>query len=323
MKIKFYNNNKGVALVTVILIVAILVALVIELNRSSRADIYDAVNLSDGIKLTYIAKSGFYAASVLIANSNIDYSTLRDDWAKAATLSLQSASFFSDGYFTAVIEDETGKIPVNKLANGDEYNPDIRDMLTRLLRQPEFELDDRKVDEIVDSIKDWIDADDQMSASGAENSYYASLATPYETKNAPIDCIEELLMVRGVTAELFYGTKEKAGLAGFITADSDGLVNINTAPKMVLRALAEEIDSDRADRMDEYRKQEGNDLSVVTWYKRVSGMESLELKQELITVKSNYFKIISSGKMKNMSRSISGVVFKNGPQVQTIRWRQD
>ncbi|HNY50773.1 MAG TPA: type II secretion system minor pseudopilin GspK [Smithella sp.] len=323
MKIKFYNNNKGVALVTVILIVAILVALVIELNRSSRADIYDAVNLSDGIKLTYIAKSGFYAASVLIANSNIDFSTLRDDWAKAATLSLQSASFFSDGYFTAVIEDETGKIPVNKLTNGDEYNPDIRDMLTRLLRQPEFGLDDRKVDEIVDSIKDWIDADDQMSANGAENSYYTSLETPYEAKNAPIDCIEELLMVRGVTAELFYGTKEKAGLAGFITADSDGLVNINTAPKMVLRALAEEIDSDRADRMDEYRKQAGNDLSVVTWYKRVPGMESLELKQELITVKSNYFKIISSGKMKNMSRSISGVVLKNGPQVQTIRWRQD
>ena len=322
MKIKV-NNNKGVALVTVIMIVAILVALVIELNRSSRADIYDAANLSDGIKLTYIAKSGFYAASALIANSNIDFSTLRDDWAQASTLSLQSASFFSDGYFTTIIEDETGKIPVNKLANGSEYNPDIRDMLTRLLRQPEFQLDDKKVDEIVDSIKDWIDADDQISGSGAENSYYAALDAPYETKNAPIDCIEELLMVRGVTAELFYGTKEKAGLSGFITADSDGLININTAPKMVLRALAEEIDSDRADRMDEYRKKEGNDLSGASWYKRVSGMESLELKQELMTVKSNYFKIISSGKMKNMSRSISGVVHKNGPQVQTIRWRQD
>jgi general secretion pathway protein K len=322
MKIKI-NNNRGVALVTVILIVAILVGLVIELNRSSRADIYDAANLSDGIKLTYIAKSGFYAASSLIANSNIDFSTLRDDWAQASTLSLQSASFFSDGYFTVVIEDETGKIPVNKLTNGSEYNQDIRDMLTRLLRQPEFKLDDKKVDEIVDSIKDWIDADDQISGSGAENSYYASLDTPYETKNAPIDCIEELLMVRGVTAELFYGTAEKAGLAGFITADSDGLININTAPKMVLRALAEEIDTDRADSMDEYRKKEGNDLSDVSWYKRVSGLESLQLKQELMTVKSNYFKIISSGKMKNMSRSISGVVHKNGPQVQTIRWRQD
>lgn len=322
MKIKV-NNNRGVALITVILIVAILVALVIEMNRSSRADIYDAANLSDGIKLTYIAKSGFYAASALIANSNIDFSTLRDDWSKAETLSLQSASFFSDGYFTAVIEDETGKIPVNKLANGSEYNTDIRDMLTRLLRQPEFKLDDKKVDEIVDSIKDWIDDDDQISGSGAENAYYASLDAPYETKNAPIDCIEELLMVRGVTAELFYGTKEKAGLAGLITADSDGLININTAPKMVLRALAEEIDSDRADSMDEYRQKEGNDLSGTSWYKRVSGMESLELKQELMTVKSNYFKIISSGKMKNMSRSISGVVYKNGPQVQTIRWRQD
>ncbi len=320
---KALNNNKGVALVTVILIVAILVALVIELNRSSRADIYDAANLSDGIKLTYIAKSGFYAASALIANSKADFTSLRDDWAKAQTLSAQSVSFFSDGFFTTVIEDETGKIPVNKLVNGSEYNEDIRNMLIRLLRQPEFDLDDKKIDEIVDSIKDWIDPDTQLTGSGAENSYYASLDRPYETKNAPIDCIEELLMVRGVTAELFYGTKEKAGLAGFITADSDGLININTAPAMVFRALAEEIDADRAGSMDEYRKKEGNDLSDINWYKKVPGLETLQIKQETITIRSNYFKIISTGRMKNMSRTISGVVNKNGPQVQTIRWRQD
>ena len=66
-------NNKGIALITVILIVGILVAVVIELNRSSRADIYDAANLSDGIKLTYIAKSGFYGAAALLKNSQTTY----------------------------------------------------------------------------------------------------------------------------------------------------------------------------------------------------------------------------------------------------------
>ena len=91
-------NNRGIALITVILIIVILVAVVIELNRSSRADIYDAANLSDGIKLTYIAKSGFYAAAALLSNPQNGYDTLLDGWAHMETISLQSNSFFPEGY---------------------------------------------------------------------------------------------------------------------------------------------------------------------------------------------------------------------------------
>jgi len=137
-------NNKGIALITVILIVGILVALVIELNRSSRAGIYDAANISDGIKLTYIAKSGFYGAAALLTNSKNDYDTLRDDWAKAELLSQQSASLFTDGYFITTVEDEAGKIPLNKLISVNEY----KDILIRLLCLPEFGLDERKANEI-------------------------------------------------------------------------------------------------------------------------------------------------------------------------------
>ena len=232
-------------------------------------------------------------------------------------------SLFTDGYFIATIEDEAGKIPLNKLVNGKEYNPDIKEILIRLLGQPEFGLDERKVAEIVDSIKDWIDADEKVTGYGAESSYYASLDPPYEAKNAPFDCIEELLMVKGITKEIFYGTKEKPGLAEYVTADSDGAININTAPKMVLRALSAEISAELADRMDEYRRKEGNDLSSTQWYKQVPGMADVTITPELITVKSNYFKIISIGKMKNMSQSLSGVVKRSGQTVQIIKWRQD
>jgi len=181
MKNKF-TNDKGIALITVILIVGILVAVVIELNRSSRAEIYDATNISDGIKLTYIAKSGFYGAVALLSNSKNDYETLRDDWAKAELLSQQSASLFPDGCFITTIEDEAGKIPLNKLVNGNEYNSDIKEILIRLLSEPELGLDENKTAEIVDSIKDWIDADDSITGNGAETSYYTSLDQPYEIK---------------------------------------------------------------------------------------------------------------------------------------------
>ena len=319
-----FHNDRGIALITVILIVAILMAVTIELNRSSRADIYDAANLSDGIKLTYIAKSGFYGAAALLTNSKNDYDTLRDDWAKANLLSEKSTSLFTDGYFIATVEDEAGKIPLNKLVNGNEYNPDIKEILIRLLGQPEFGLDDRKAAEIVDVIKDWIDADNVTTGYGAETSYYASLDPPYEAKNAPLDCIEELLMVKGITNEIFNGTKEKQALSGYDTADSDGLININTAPKMVIRALSAEISAELADRMDEYRRKEGNDLSSPQWYKQVPGMAGVTIKPELITVKSNYFKIISVGKMKNMAQSLSGVVKRSEQKsFQIIKWRQD
>ncbi|HUN54034.1 MAG TPA: hypothetical protein VMU29_02645, partial [Smithella sp.] len=226
-------NNRGIALITVILIIAVLVAIVIELNRSSRADIYDAANVSDGIKLTYIAKSGFYGAAALLSNSKNNYVTLRDDWAHMETISLQSNTLFNDGYFMVRVEDETGKIPLNKIAYENGYYK----MLMRLLLQPEFGLDERKATEIADSIVDWIDSDDNVTGLGAESAYYLSLNPPYEAKNAPLDCIEELLMIKGITKEIYYGTKEKPSLAQYVTADSDdGAINVNTAPKMVLRS---------------------------------------------------------------------------------------
>jgi Type II secretory pathway, component PulK len=319
-----FLNNRGIALITVILVVSILVAVAIELNRSSRAAIYDAANISDGIKLTYIAKSGFYGAAALLASSNNNYVTLRDNWAKTEILSAQSQTLFTDGYFITTVEDEAGKIPLNKLINGNEYNLDIKDILIRLLREPEFGLDEITINVIVDSIKDWIDADNSVTGYGAETSYYASLDPPYEAKNAQLDCIEELLMVKGITKEIFNGTKEKPGLAGFVTVDSDGQININTAPKMVLRALSPDITVELADNMDEYRRKDASDLSKPDWYQKVSGMESVTINQGLITVNSNYFKIISVGSMKNMEQSLSGVVKRSGQKsVQIIKWRQD
>ena len=315
MKNKFLNN-RGVALITVILIVAILVAVVIELNRSSRADIYDAANISDGIKLVYIAKSGFYGAVAMLSNSENDYFTLRDDWAHMEKISMQSNALFNNGYFSVVIEDETGKIPLNKLAFDNEYYK----MLIRLLQQPEFGLDERKAAEIADSIVDWIDTDDNVTEYGAENSYYASQVPSYEAKNAPLDCIEELLMIKGVTKEIFYGTKEKPSLAQYVTVDSDGAINVNTAPKMVLRSLADGISSEIADKMDDYRTKEGNDLKDTKWFKDMAAGMTINVA---ITSQSNYFKIISTGKMSNMAKTISGIVKKDRKTVQIIKWRQD
>jgi len=319
---KFLHNQSGIALITVILIISILVAAALELNRSSRADVYNAANVSDGIRLLYIARSGFYGGAAVLANSDKPYDTLRDDWARAETLSAQSRALFADGHFIVKIEDEKGKIPLNKLVTGGTVNADIKDMLLRLLKEPEFGLTDRRAGEIVDAIIDWIDENDEITGVGAESSYYATLAAPYAAKNEALDCIEELLMVRGITNELFSGTKDKPGLAQFVTIHGTGTISINTAPKMVLRVLSPDITVEMAEKMDEFRRNQNNNLASPDWYKQVSGLADATIKPTLIDVaKSNYFGIYATGVTERMSQNVRGVIQRSPFRIMS--WRQD
>jgi DNA uptake protein ComE-like DNA-binding protein len=60
-------------------------------------------------------------------------------------------------------------------------------------------------EQIADSILDWIDTDSDVREYGAEIETYASLSPPYAPKNGPLDSIEELLLVNGVTPWLLFG----------------------------------------------------------------------------------------------------------------------
>ena len=71
--------------------------------------------------------------------------------------------------------------------------------------------------EIADAILDWIDEDDDPRDLGAELETYAVLASPYEPANGPIDAIDDLLLVRGVTPTLLYGVDDNRN--GVIDAD--------------------------------------------------------------------------------------------------------
>ncbi|HEY1406418.1 MAG TPA: type II secretion system protein GspK, partial [Spirochaetota bacterium] len=60
--------------------------------------------------------------------------------------------------------------------------------------------------DIPDSILDWVDDDDIRSPNGAETfDYYSTLPRPYRAKNMALDSIEELLMIRTITPEIYYG----------------------------------------------------------------------------------------------------------------------
>src|SRR5262245_59247373 len=92
--------------------------------------------------------------------------------------------------------DESGKINLNALLQIDSSGRVAHDMLMAPANMTQ---------EIADAILDWLDPDDEPRANGAENSYYQALSPPYRCKNGPLDSLEELLLVKGVTPGLLFG----------------------------------------------------------------------------------------------------------------------
>ena len=62
--------------------------------------------------------------------------------------------------------------------------------------------------DVADAIVDWLDMDSSPRPYGAEDDYYTALSPPYHCKNGPLDSLEELLLVRGVTPELLFGNDQ-------------------------------------------------------------------------------------------------------------------
>lgn len=69
-------------------------------------------------------------------------------------------------------------------------------------------------DEIAAAIKDWRDADDDVTDGGAESQTYLQKSRPYRAKNEPFETVEELLLVQGMTRELLYGQREQSSTGG-------------------------------------------------------------------------------------------------------------
>lgn len=329
-RVKLLRDNRGMALILTILIISLIVALTLQFNTSMWTNLHAAANLRDGIKLSCIARSGFNGALAVLYEDDPSEDTLRETWAHAGIISGSSAYLFDEGRFLIEIADLSGRIQINKLVhqtgdNKGEYNPEQKDLLTRFLSSEEFNLDDDEVVDIIDAIKDWIDnpdTDDVTGWGGAEDSYYQALEKPYPCKNAPLEFLEELLLVRGVTKELFYGTEERPGISLYLSAHGDdGKININTAAPLVLRALSERIDEDLAEDMVAYREDEDNALSDFTWYNRVPGMGDVSIPADLLTVSSNYFEITSEGLKGSMSKRTKGVVKRKERKLQVLSWK--
>lgn len=318
------KNNRGIALILTIMIISLIVTLTLQFNASMRSGLEETANIRDGVKMGYIAKSGFnYALAVLdmdTAEGSVD--SLHDIWADSKILSESAGSLFDDGRIDLKISDQSAKIQINRLVDKNgEYDAVQKGLLTRFLRSAVFGLSSEEVDNIVDAIKDWIDSDSEVTRFGAEDTYYKTLEKPYACKNAPLEFVEELLFVRGITKELFYGTEEKPGISDYLTTYGDGTININTADPLILMALSDDMDEGVVEEIVSYRDDEENDLSDPAWYKTLPGMGDVAISNDLLTTTSTYFEVMSEGVRDNMATRISGIVKRTEGELETLSWK--
>jgi hypothetical protein len=127
------------------------------------------------------------------------------------------------------LRDEERRININTL-NQQNYQ-----ILENLITYLGFE--DSAAQIITASVIDWIDQDPHLfnGLNGAEEDYYLDKGAGYSCKNAPFDSLQELMLVRGMTKEIF------AALEPYITVfprSGRFLVNLETAAPSVLYALA-------------------------------------------------------------------------------------
>ncbi len=328
MKPIMKNSKQGFALIAVLLMIAALAAIILEFNYQSRMKLHLADNF-------YLSTRALNAADAGIA---VTMAELRQEKDISANEIL--SPFFSgavqipvgDDFCTISLVQESGKININSLDTSDSRQRRIcAEQLLRLidLLNARYGENPPISYSIVPAMIDWVDTDDDVTIlsfvngenTGAESDYYRSLEYPYPCKNAPFEDLNELLLVKGMTNEIFYGRlgsdnaqiKPADGIGQFLTVYGDGKININEASLAVIRSLSERIGLTLAQNIIEQRKL--HRFAGIEQLQQVPGMtpEIYKSIRESITVKpeKTYYTVTSTGILEQLEQKVTVVLRKD------------
>ncbi|MGA2221509.1 MAG: type II secretion system minor pseudopilin GspK [Verrucomicrobiia bacterium] len=313
------SQSRGVAMVIVLWVIMVLSLLISGFAFTMQVETQVASFSRKELKAEMLARSGIEVARMqlmlhMTSPTESGFDALNQDWATNETLYVDHE--LGDGKYNVKITDEESKLPINLLS---------QDQLRRLMDL--LGIDPSDGDVIVDSILDWREPGDLHRLNGAKSDYYESLSPPYSAKNAPLDRVEELLLIRGVTKEIYDGTPAtedepaRPGLKNLFTTTSSGQVNINTASSIVLQTILGLDDTHvaalltRRDGPDGVPGTEDDQPfgSVGEFGSQVAGP---------ITVNSSYFTVKSTGEVGGAKRTIIAVLYRQGLNVVTVTWNE-
>jgi general secretion pathway protein K len=239
-------GERGIALILVLWVLTLLNVLVLEFCFSMRTETNITRNFKEGTQLYFYAQGGIQraAAEVIYRSDPAIHNRRQNPEQPEGSPEIEAewkvdgtpyAVAFQSGEAQVRVRSESGRISLNNAP----------DALLRKVMKYFVEVGEER-DVIIDSILDWRDADDLHRLNGAENDYYRSLPEPYDCKNAFFDTVEEMMLVRGVTPELFFGRrvkeeKEGEGQGGLTVGFKDVFTVFSSAPNVDINSASLEV----------------------------------------------------------------------------------
>ena len=252
------------ALIVVMIAIAVFTALAGALAFSMKVETRLAMNADNEQQLLWLGRSGVeYARWILAQEASLagqPYDSLNQIWAGGPGAMSETNSVLAGiSLDDFPIGDGTVSLRIVDLERKANINTANAAVLQQALTVMGVNADDISV--VSDSIQDWRSPATAPRVAGAESDYYQSLTPPYYAKNAPIDDLSELLLVKGVTPEMYWGGGSSNspappqrprlglgtapgeipsypfGLVDVFTAVSSGRLNLNTADENALQLI--------------------------------------------------------------------------------------
>lgn len=264
MRIRLAQSHRGVALMIVMIAVFVLAVIVGAFAYAMKVEMHLARTANRETELLWLGRSGVDLARYVLAQQlsipGEPYDALNQKWAGGpGTLATTNSPLADISLENFPVGNSTITVKITDLES--RFNINIAD--EQILQQglTIIGVDASEAQQIASSILDWIDPDDITRVNGAESDEYTALNPPYEAKNGPLDDLSEVMLIRGVTPEMYWGLGEvdpksprffspvdrhgrpvdqppySIGLSKLFTALSTGRININTASSEVLQML--------------------------------------------------------------------------------------
>jgi general secretion pathway protein K len=307
----------GFVIVVVLCMVIMLEVLLLGFNSQCRSRLQAAESLRNSYQALNCARAGFNIVIAAIRDANCIYTN-----EKLLSLFSGEQSFSVGNYRCSVkVTEENGKLNLNLLKDKNGQLDRLRiEQILRLIDLLNKEHNDYPSSTnigygFVPCVIDWIDTDDLVTSLpfikyenlGAESDYYRDLDKPYRCGNKPMDVIEELLLIKGMTADNFRRLRD------YVTVYGDGKVNINCACQRVIESLSEKMDAALAQMVVERRKLKSFD-SIMD-LRDIPGMTdsifNTVKKTSTVMPADRYYHVTSRADASRISRIIAAIVRVN------------
>ena len=268
-------RQRGVAIITALLIVAIATSVSIAISTRLQLDVRRTGNIIAGDQAyLYALAAESWSQRILRDDrkeNEIDH--LGENWAiELPPIPVEG------GYISGRLTDLQSCFNLNSLLEDNADNPVSRPRLERLLNN--LDIDKSYVQAIID----WLDNDLQTTIpDGAEDVYYMNLERPYRTANEPILSISELRLIRGFDDTQIYDRLLSHVCAFGLPAP----INVNTASEEVLRSLSDELSTSDVTNIIEKRTE--TPFNSVNEFTSFNDLKKTITSTDGLSVNTEYF----------------------------------